>query len=168
MRKGIFPEIKSHTPTSFQDFRGELYTTWKSDEFEKVFGMNLDFVHDKTFVSRHNVLRGIHGDLKSWKYMACVYGEIYYVVVDYRDANSPTYKKWDWDILSSKNRKMLLIPPGFASSFYVTSDLSVVNYKWAYPGNYPDVDDQFTISWNDPEINIHWPCTNPILSERDA
>ena len=34
MRKGIFPEIKSHTPTSFQDFRGELYTTWKSDEFE--------------------------------------------------------------------------------------------------------------------------------------
>ena len=46
MRKGIFPEIKDYTPTSFQDFRGELYTTWKSDEFKKSFGMDLDFVHD--------------------------------------------------------------------------------------------------------------------------
>ena len=99
--------------------------------------------------------------------MACVYGEIYYVVVDCRK-DSPNYKKWDWDILSSKNRKMLLIPPGFGSSFYVTSDISVVNYKWAYTGKYPDVEDQFTVRWNDPEINIHWPCTNPILSERDA
>ena len=56
MRKGIFPEIKDYTPTSFQDFRGELYTTWKSDEFKKSFGMDLDFVHDKTSVSRYNVL----------------------------------------------------------------------------------------------------------------
>jgi dTDP-4-dehydrorhamnose 3,5-epimerase len=48
------------------------------------------------------------------------------------------------------------------------SDLAVVNYKWAYPGAYPDVEDQFTLSWNSPELNIHWPTKTPILSERDA
>ena len=167
MKKGIFSEVKSYTPTSFQDFRGELYTTWAPEEFSSAFGMELDFVRDKTSVSRYNVLRGIHGDSKSWKYMACVYGEIYYVIVDCR-SESPTYKKWDWEILSDKNRQMLLIPPGFGSSCYVMSETAVVNYKWAYPGKYPDVEDQFTVKWNDPEIGVHWPTTNPILSERDA
>jgi dTDP-4-dehydrorhamnose 3,5-epimerase len=63
---------------------------------------------------------------------------------------------------------MLLIPPGFGSSFLVMSDTAVVNYKWAYPGAYPDVEDQFTLKWNSPDLNIHWPIITPILSERDA
>ena len=40
-------------------------------------------------------------------------------------------------------------------------------YKWSYPGEYPDTDDQFTLKWNDSRININWPIENPILSERD-
>jgi len=167
MKKGIFKDIKTHNPSSYQDFRGELYTTWKEDKFKEIFGIDLKFIHDKTSVSRKNVLRGLHGDSKSYKYMICVYGEIYYVVVDNRP-DSPTYKQWDWEILSAANKKMLLIPPGFASSFLILSDLAVVNYKWAYPGEYPDVQDQFTLKWNSPEYNIHWPITNPILSERDV
>ena len=167
MKKGIFKEVESYTPTSFQDHRGELYTTWNNEEFKDYFGKDLDFVRDKVSVSRNNVLRGIHGDEKSWKLMSCTYGEVYYVVVDCRES-SPTYKKWDWEILSDKNRKMLLIPPGFGCAFYVLSDLSIVNYKWAYPGSYPDVDDQFSMRWNDSRLNIFWPCEKPILSERDA
>ena len=167
MKKGIFEEVMSYTPTSFQDHRGELYTTWNNEEFKEHFGKDLDFVRDKVSVSRNNVLRGIHGDEKSWKLMSCTHGEVYYVVVDYR-ADSPNYKKWDWEILSDKNRKMLLIPPGFGCAFYVLSELSVVNYKWAYPGDYPDVDDQFSVRWNDPSIGVFWPCEKPVLSERDS
>jgi dTDP-4-dehydrorhamnose 3,5-epimerase len=167
MKKGILKDIQEYTPSSYEDFRGELFTTWKKDEFKNIFGIDLEFVHDKTSVSKKNVLRGIHGDSKSWKLMICNYGELYYVVVDNRP-DSPTYKQWDWDVLTAANRKMLLIPPGFGSSFYVMSDLAVVNYKWAYPGAYPDVEDQFTLSWNSPELNIHWPTKTPILSERDA
>ena len=40
-------------------------------------------------------------------------------------------------------------------------------YKWSYTGKYPDVQDQFTLKWNDPKLNINWPTNNPILSERD-
>ena len=32
---------------------------------------------------------------------------------------------------------------------------------------YPDVDDQFTIKWNDELFSIDWPIDKPILSERD-
>ena len=47
------------------------------------------------------------------------------------------------------------------------SDECVFSYKWAYKGKYPDVEDQFTIKWNDPLFNIFWPIDNPILQERD-
>jgi len=167
MKKNIFKEIKEISPTIYEDFRGELYTTWKKDEFHQKFGMNLDFVHDKTSVSRKNVLRGIHGDFISWKLMICSYGEIYYIIVDNRK-DSPTYKQWDWEILTSNNKKMLLIPPGFGSSFLVLSDIAIVNYKWSYDGDYPDVKDQFTLKWNSSDLNINWPTINPILSERDV
>jgi dTDP-4-dehydrorhamnose 3,5-epimerase len=38
---------------------------------------------------------------------------------------------------------------------------------WAYEGGYADVDEQFTIKWNDPKVNITWPIENPLLSLRD-
>ena len=173
MKKGLFKEIKEYTPSAYSDFRGDLYTTWKKDEFLDNYGINfpgndIEFIHDKISTSRNNVLRGIHGDYKSHKLMTCSYGEIYYVVVDNRP-DSPTRYQWDWELLSGKNRKMLFIPPGFGSSFYVLSDYMIVNYKWAYEGAYPDVEDQFSLRWNDPILNIHWPvcCLNPIISERD-
>ena len=89
MKKGILKDIQEYTPSSYEDFRGELFTTWKKDEFKNIFGRELEFVHDKTSVSKKHVLRGIHGDYKSWKLMICNYGELYYVVVDNRP-ESPT------------------------------------------------------------------------------
>ena len=62
----IFPEVKTYQPDSFEDFRGELYTLFKQEEHELVFN------HDKVSISRKNVLRGLHGDSKSWKYISCL------------------------------------------------------------------------------------------------
>ena len=41
------------------------------------------------------------------------------------------------------------------------------HYKLAYDGGYADVDEQFTIAWNDARLNIKWPSENPIISDRD-
>ena len=56
----------------------------------------------------------------------------------------------------------------FANGHFILSQEATFFYKWSYPGEYPDIKDQFTLKWNDSRINIHWPITNPILSERDA
>jgi len=156
----IFPEVKIFQPDSFEDFRGELYTLFKQEEHELVFN------HDKVSVSRQNVLRGLHGDSKSWKLITCLSGVIYLVVVDNRP-ESPNYLKWDSVVLSETNRKQVLVPPMFANGHLILSNTGVFFYKWSYPGEYPDVKDQFTLKWNDPKINIHWPVDNPILSRRD-
>ena len=108
----------------------------------------------------------MHGDTKSWKLATCLSGEIYYVVGDYRK-DSSTYLKWDWIILSEYNKKLVLVPPNFVNGFCVLSDKMTLYYKWAYPGGYPDVEDQFTVKWDNPKVNIDWPIDNPILSKRD-
>ena len=70
-------------------------------------------------------------------------------------------------ILDDRKRKMVLVPPGVGNAFLVLSEHSVFSYKWSYPGEYPDVKDQFTIKWNDERLNIDWPIDNPILQQRD-
>lgn len=156
----IFPEIQIFQPSSFEDYRGELYTLFKQDNHDLVFN------HDKVSISKQNVLRGLHGDSKAWKLITCLSGEIYLVVVDNRP-ESVNYLKWDWIVLTAKNRKQVLIPPMFANGHFILSQEATFFYKWSYPGEYPDIKDQFTLKWNDSRINIHWPITNPILSERD-
>ena len=156
----IFPEVKIYQPDVFEDFRGELFTLYKQEE------SNLYFNHDKVSISKQNVLRGLHGDSKAWKLITCLSGEIYLVVVDNRP-ESENYLKWDWIVLTAKNRKQVLIPPMFANGHFILSQEATFFYKWSYSGEYPDVKDQFTLKWNDSRINIHWPITNPILSERD-
>ena len=156
----IFPEVKIYNPDSFEDFRGELYTLFKQEDSDLVFN------HDKVSVSRKNVLRGLHGDSKSWKLITCLAGEVMLVVVDNRK-KSPNYLKWDSTILTAKNKKSVLVPPMFANGHLVLSNEATFFYKWSYPGEYPDVKDQFTLKWNDPNIGVYWPILNPILSKRD-
>jgi dTDP-4-dehydrorhamnose 3,5-epimerase len=156
----IFNEVKIFQPLSFEDYRGELYTIFNQDEHKLVFN------HDKVAVSRKHVLRGIHGDSKATKLIACLHGEIYLVVVDNRP-ESPNYLKWYCLLLNGINKKSVLVPPGFGNGHLVLSDTAVFFYKWSYDGEYPDVKDQFSLNWKDPKINIYWPIDNPILSERD-
>jgi len=152
--------VEISRPDVHTDYRGDLWTLWKSDAH------HLDFNHDKVSTSRKHVLRGIHGDQKSWKLVTCLYGELYFVVADPRP-DSETYMKWDSMILDSRNRSQVLLPPGVGNGFLVLSEESVFHYKWCYPGAYPDIDEQFTIKWNDPAWNISWPIDNPILQPRD-
>ena len=155
------------TPSIATDLRGNIWTSFIKNEVEKLLPSNLSFIHDKFSVSKHNVLRGVHGDNKSWKLVTCVYGEIQQVVVDMRK-ESPTYKQWQDFIISGDNQYLILIPPNMGNAYYVSSESAVYHYKLAYNGEYIDANDQFSISWNDESIGIKWLTDKPILSIRDA
>lgn len=161
--KGIF----IITPSISQDLRGNIWTSFLKDEIEKLLPKNLFFKHDKFSTSKQNVLRGIHGDSKSWKLVTCVYGEIQQVVVDRRE-KSLTYNKWLDFTIHANNQILVLIPPNMGNAYYVTSKDAVYHYKLAYQGDYIDADEQFTLSWNDPDVNVSWVSESPILSNRDA
>ena len=159
----ILPEVKTFKHNVFKDKRGSLWTIWKNKNF---FNIKLKFNHDKVSASKKNVLRGIHGDNKSWKLITCLYGKIFFVVVDNRK-QSKNYLKFMSTTLKDTDYKSILIPPNFGNGHLVMSDYAVFYYKWSYPGVYPDADKQFTIKWNDERLNIKWPIKNPILQKRD-
>lgn len=146
------------------DYRGNLWTIWE----ENLEPQKLKFNHDKVSVSKKDVLRGVHGDFKSNKYITVLFGEIFFVIADCRNIeNNPDRIDSDTMILSGERPRSILLPPGFGNAFFVLSDNVVFHYKWCYTGAYPDVDSQFTVKWNDPRLNINWPHNNPILQDRD-
>jgi dTDP-4-dehydrorhamnose 3,5-epimerase len=153
-------------PSVFWDDRGNIFTSFNKDFYVEMTQKELDFKHDKFALNRQNVLRGLHGDSKTWKLVSCVFGEIYEVVVDMRP-ESPTYKKWDAFELKANEYTQVLIPPRFVNGYYVLSEKAVFHYKLAYDGEYIDAGEQITFPWNDPQFAISWPCTNPILQARD-
>ena len=155
------------TPSISKDTRGNIWTSFLKDEIDKLLPDGLFFKHDKFSTSKQGVLRGIHGDAKSWKLVACIFGEIQQVVIDMR-RDSPTYKQWQSFMIGQNNQQLILIPPNMGNAYYVKSSKAVYYYKLAYNGSYVDADKQFSISWNDSSIGIEWVSDDPILSNRDA
>ena len=97
------------------------------------------------------------------KLIQVVDGEIFDVAIDLRKESS-TYGQWFGEYLSSKNRKQLFVPSGFAHGYCVISKIAKVLYKCS---DYYYKDDQYGIVWNDVTLNIDWPINKPIRSEKD-
>lgn len=162
----ILPEVLIIKPSVSWDMRGNIYTSFNQDFYKDFLPVELDFKHDKFAESKENVLRGLHGDTKTWKLVSCVFGEIYEVVADLRP-DSDTYLNWDAWWLNSDDYRQILIPPGYVNGYYVKSNNAVFHYKLAYAGNYVDAGEQMTIPWNDQKLKIVWPCIDPLLQARD-
>ncbi|MHB8163389.1 MAG: dTDP-4-dehydrorhamnose 3,5-epimerase family protein [Methanoregula sp.] len=149
-------------PTNFEDFRGSYVELYNEDLYKKA-GIGIDFVQDDISESSKHVLRGIHGDSKTWKLVSCLHGIFYLVVVNW-DESTPQYRQWESFTLSDKNRLQILIPPKFGNGHVVISDKAIFHYKQNTYYNRPG---QFTVAWNDPTLDIWWPIKNPIVSQRD-
>lgn len=163
----VLPGLFIITPDKFTDLRGDIWSIFSRKHLQKLLPEGLEFVLDKFTFSHFNVLRGIHGDYKSYKLVTCAHGEIMQVVVDCRK-ESATYLKWQKFILNSKEPKALLLPPFFGNSQYTLSkEGALYFYKWAYEGEYVDADEQFTLAYDDERIGIDWGVEKPILSDRD-
>jgi dTDP-4-dehydrorhamnose 3,5-epimerase len=149
-------------PDVFEDFRGQYVRTYAESQYRDL-GIGTRFVEDDISLSRRSVLRGIHGDAKTWKLVSCLYGSFYLVVVNC-DEQSPSFGKWLSFTLSDRNRHQVLIPPQHGNGHVVLSDCAVFHYKQS---EYYDPSRQFTYRWDDPRLNIWWPIKNPIVSRRD-
>jgi len=147
---------------AFEDHRGWYVETYNEDLYRQ-HGVETKFVQDDISVSRQNVLRGIHGDTETWKLISCLYGQFYLVVVN-GDRESADFGKWQSFVLSDRNRQQVLVPPKYGNGHLVTSEMAIFHYK---QNTYYNPAGQFTLKWNDPDLNIWWPVTNPIISMRD-
>lgn len=156
-------------PEVFEDHRGIYTETYNEELYAKAFREHgipeIKFFVDDYSRSTKHVLRGIHGDPKTWKLISCPLGRIYVVIVNC-DETSNDFGKWEAFTLSDKNRKQVLVPPMYGTSHLVLSDEAIFQYKQSEYYN-PSVLKQFTYRWDEPRFKIWWPIKNPILSQRD-
>jgi len=156
------------TPNSFEDERGYFFESYSEASFAKN-GIDLKFIQDNQSFSKQGVIRGLHLQAAPYaqsKLVRVLQGEILDVAVDIRK-NSKTYGQHFSIILSSENKKQLLVPKGFAHGFSVLSENAMVSYK---------VDEVYHkesergIRYDDPTLNIDWKValSDVIVSEKDV
>jgi dTDP-4-dehydrorhamnose 3,5-epimerase len=153
-------------PQVFGDDRGFFLETFQAIRYKLEAGIDLPFVQDNHSRSTKGVLRGLHFQKTKpqGKLVRVVRGEVFDVAVDIR-RGSATFGNWDGVILSEENKKQFWVPPGFAHGFLVLSDTADFEYKCT---DYYDSSDEGSILWSDPDLDIAWPITNPVLSTKDA
>lgn len=153
-------------PKVFGDERGYFYEAYNKNTFHEL-GLDYDFVQDNQSFSRKGVLRGLHfqKQFPQAKLVRVVKGEVFDVAVDLRK-DSPTFGKWYGVTLSGENKKMFMIPRGFAHGFLVLSETAVFSYKC---DDFYHPNDEGGIIYNDPDIGIEWPEVDCelVLSEKD-
>ena len=169
VRKTKLDKVLLFVHECFEDHRGTYEELYNKDYFDGVcefhFGHTIDFVEDNIAVSSKHVLRGLHGDDRTWKYVTCLKGKYFINVLCY-DYDSPFFGKYESFVLSEQNKKQLLIPPKHGHGYVVMSDEAIFYYKQSCI--YRGMEKQFTVKYDDPRFNMWWPISNPILSKRDT
>jgi len=155
------------TPEIFTDSRGFFAEAFKESDFQNA-GLSLPtrFPQDNYSVSHKNVIRGLHYQTPpsaQGKLVRVCQGTVWDVAVDIR-AQSPTFRHWVAAELNEDNPAMLYIPPGFAHGFVALSDTVRLLYKCTCEY---DPAAEAGIRWNDPDLAIAWPVSDPILSDKD-
>ncbi len=152
-------------PRVFNDGRGYFYESWNKQSFEQA-GILSEFVQDNQSLSQPGVLRGLHFQNPPFaqaKLVRVINGAVLDVAVDIRK-NSPTYGKHFSIELTAENKTMFYIPEGFAHGFVTLKEDTIFAYKCA---GYYNKASEDTLLWNDPDLNIDWGITSPLLSEKD-
>lgn len=151
-------------PKVFGDVRGFFVETYREQHLQG-FGVPA-FVQDNHSRSMRGVLRGLHYQLRQpqGKLVMVARGAVFDVAVDIRKG-SPTFGQWYGAVLSDENHHQLFVPPGFAHGFCVLSEDADFLYKCT---DYYAPQNERAIIWNDPDIDIDWPLSEPRLSAKDS
>lgn len=168
-RELAIPGAWEITPVQHTDDRGTFFEWFTDSEFGAFAGHRFDLRQANCSVSAAGVLRGLHfAQLPPGqaKYVTCVSGSVFDVVVDIR-MGSPTFGRWDAVLLDDRHRRSVYLAEGLAHGFVALQDDSTVMYLCSAP--YAP-DREHTIAATDPALGIDWPIAagGLTLSERDA
>jgi dTDP-4-dehydrorhamnose 3,5-epimerase len=162
--KTKLPGVLILEPKVFHDDRGYFLETWNSKRYEQT-GIPGPFVQDNISFSKKGILRGLHFQYpqSQGKLIQVLSGEVLDVVVDIC-VGSPTYGQWVGELLSDSNHRQIYVPAGFAHGYCATSEAAIFSYKCT---DFYNPATEHGIIWNDPDIGIEWPITQPVLSPKD-
>lgn len=153
-------------PKVFKDERGEFFESFNSKLFKELVGEDVVFVQDNQSLSNENVFRGLHFQappFEQGKLVRVISGAVIDVAVDIRKGSS-TYGELFSAKLTSENKHVMWVPPGFAHGFYTLTEDTIFSYKCTNVYNKLSEGD---ILWSDKQFNLINEFKLPILSIKD-
>ncbi len=153
-------------PKVNRDSRGFFIETFR-ESWLKELGQAGPFVQDNHARSEaKGVLRGLHFQAPPAAQSKLVWvtrGAVYDVALDLRKS-SPTYGRWQAAILSADNFLRFYVPRGFAHVYLTLEEGTEFQYK---VDAYYNPEHEGGVAWDDPDLAIPWPVSQPVLSEKD-
>jgi dTDP-4-dehydrorhamnose 3,5-epimerase len=167
IEKTAIKDLVIINPAVFKDERGYFFEAYNQAKFQEN-GINYQFIQDNQSFSARGVIRGLHLHINPFaqaKLVRVLQGEILDVAVDLRK-KSPTYGQHFSVVLSSENKKQLMVPHGFAHGFSVLSETASVLYK---VDQVYHKESERGIRYDDATLNIDWQvdANEVIVSEKD-
>lgn len=155
-------------PAIFEDSRGYFFESFNQKTFNKLVGIDVNFVQDNESFSSKGVLRGLHyqlGEYAQAKLVRVIKGSVLDVAVDLRK-DSPSFGKHVAIELTETNKKQLFIPRGFAHGFVTLEPDTIFSYKC---DNFYNKASEGGIAFNDSTLEIDWKFLENelIISDKD-
>ena len=149
------------------DERGFFSRAWSAREFAEL-GLESDFPEINLSLSlRKGTIRGLHYQKEPHseaKFVRCIRGSLFDVVVDLRPA-SPTYLQWAAFEISASTYQGIYVPAGCAHGVQTLEDETEMFYMVS---SCYHAASEAGIRWDDPLFNVEWPdVARRIVSEKD-
>jgi len=152
--------------TVFRDERGLFRELSKFSVAENSTGEKFKVAQTNASKSKLGALRGMHFSLNpegQWKWITCLAGSVYDVVVDVRE-RSETFSKKIQIELSEENELGVLIQGNLAHGFQALKANSIVTYNLSSEYN-PSM--EFELNPLDPALGISWPINEMLIARKD-
>jgi dTDP-4-dehydrorhamnose 3,5-epimerase len=156
--------VRSDTHT---DERGFFRQTYLASELTEALGREVRFLQGNHSRSRLGVLRGFHAE--PWDKLVYVpHGTVFAAVADVREASDTFGEVATFVIGDDPGRRVqLFVAEGLANA-YVAVGEGDADYVYAVSREWSPGVDKRAVAWDDPDLAVAWPVTEPLVSAADA
>ncbi len=152
--------------SSYEDNRGS-FTRWFCPQILQSIWQNRQIAQINHSVNKNaRTLRGLHFQYaphQEAKLVRCIKGRVWDIAIDLRKGSN-TFLQWYGQELTPQNKKMIMIPEGFAHGFQTLEDNSELLYIHSA---FYDPSHESGLRFDDPSLGITWPFPAAHMSERD-
>jgi dTDP-4-dehydrorhamnose 3,5-epimerase len=142
-----------------EDDRGSFVELFRESWIEGVPPM----VQANLSRSRAGVLRGLHFHREQADFWVLLSGTQFVGLYDLRSGSPTAGRKLELRMVQGDGANGLYVPPGVAHGFYAESDVELLYLV----DRFFTGEDEHGIAWDDPDVGISWPSSDPILSDRE-
>ncbi|OGV52720.1 MAG: dTDP-4-dehydrorhamnose 3,5-epimerase [Lentisphaerae bacterium GWF2_52_8] len=166
LKTSAIPDVVVLTPKPFEDHRGSFTKLFGFPELHAIMGSRTIRQVNRSITKERGMIRGLHYQnppFAEMKIVSCLRGKVWDLALDLRK-DSETFLQWTAFELSAENRRMIVIPEGFAHGFQALEPESELLY-FCTADYVPAAEGG--VRFDSPPMNIPWPLKPQGLSERD-